>query len=252
MLYGDKDEVFFLYSDNRSKGSIEKFLKKFRGVLLSDAYVVYENIAKKYHDQIEHALCWAHTRREFFEALSACPVQADTALEYIKKIYAVEEQIREQKLTEESKHTFRLTHSKHVVEEFFEWLKAEELKNDLLPSNRFSKAVRYALHREEGLKVFLENPDVQVDTNHLERALRPIPMGRKNWLFCWTEVGAEAVAVIQTLIASCKLHHVNPFEYFVDVLQQVDSCPQSQVAELTPRNWALRKKALRGEDAATA
>jgi len=112
----------------------------------------------------------------------------------------------------------------------------------LLPSNKFQKAASYALKREEGLRVYLADPAVPIDTNHLEREIRPIPMGRKNWLFCWTEVGAHAVAIIQTLISCCKLHGVNPFEYFVDVLSKIDSHPANRVDELTPRNWAAAKK----------
>jgi len=78
---------------------------------------------------------------------------------------------------------------------------------------------------------------VPIDTNHLERALRPIPMGRKAWLFCWTEVGAEKVGIIQSLISTCVLHSVDPYTYLVDVLQRVAIHPQSAVAELTPRLW---------------
>ena len=99
-----------------------------------------------------------------------------------------------------------------------------------------------ALKREQGLSVYLSNAGVPIDTNHLEREIRPIPLGRKNWLFCWTEVGAHAVAIAQTLIACCKLHGVNSFEYFVDVLSKVDSHPAARVHELTPREWAAARK----------
>ena len=94
--------------------------------------------------------------------------------------------------------------------------------------------------REASLTVFLEDPDVQPDTNHLERALRPIPMGRKNWLFCWTELGAEHVGIIQSLITTCKLHDINPYTYLVDVLQRISQHPASKVADLTPRLWKTR------------
>lgn len=76
-----------------------------------------------------------------------------------------------------------------------------------------------------------------IDTNHLERALRPIPMGRKNWLFCWTEVGAEAVATVQSLLVSCRLHDIDPYDYLVDVLQRIDTHPASEVHLLIPRLW---------------
>ena len=85
--------------------------------------------------------------------------------------------------------------------------------------------------------MFLDDPEVAVDTNHLERALRAIPMGRKAWMFCWTEVGAEYVGIAQSLITTCRLHGVDPYTSLVDVLQRVGQHPASRVAELTPRQW---------------
>ena len=97
--------------------------------------------------------------------------------------------------------------------------------------------------REQALKVFLSDPQVQPDTNHLERALRAIPMGRKNWLFSWTEMGAEHIGIIQSLLVTCKLHDINPTTYLVDVLQRVSLHPASRVEELTPRRWKALDKA---------
>src|ERR1700693_5650708 len=87
------------------------------------------------------------------------------------------------------------------------------------------------------LEVYLSDPDVPIDTNHLERALRAIPMGRKNWLFTWTELGAKHVGVVQSLLVTCRLHDINPYDYFVHVLQRVGQHPASRVHELTPRQW---------------
>ena len=111
------------------------------------------------------------------------------------------------------------------------------VESALLPTNPFTKAAHYALERRKGLEVFLTDPDVPMDTNPLERALRPIPMGRKNWLFCWTEVGAAHVGWVQSLISTCALHDVDPYTYFVDVLQRVDTHPFAEVEQLTPRLW---------------
>ena len=88
-----------------------------------------------------------------------------------------------------------------------------------------------------GMEVFLADPDVPIDTNHLERALRPIPLGRKNWMFSWTELGAQHIGVVQSLIATCRLHEVDPYDYLVDVLQRVGQHPAADVAQLTPRLW---------------
>ncbi|SEF98110.1 transposase domain-containing protein, partial [Thauera chlorobenzoica] len=87
------------------------------------------------------------------------------------------------------------------------------------------------------LEVYLSDPEVPIDTNHLERALRVVPMGRRNWLFCWTEVGAKYVGIAQSLIATCRLHDIDPYTYLVDVLQRIGQHPAANVAQLTPRLW---------------
>ena len=93
------------------------------------------------------------------------------------------------------------------------------------------------MKRERALRLFLENPDVPIDTNHLERAIRPIAMGRRAWLFCWTEVGAKYVGIIQSLIYTCRVQGTDPYVYPVDVLQRIDTHPGKDVAQLTPRLW---------------
>lgn len=85
--------------------------------------------------------------------------------------------------------------------------------------------------------MFLTDPEVPIDTNHLERALRAIPMGRRAWLFAWTELGAKYVGIVQSLIVTCRLHGIDPYDYLVDVLQRVGQHPAADVAQLTPRLW---------------
>ena len=120
---------------------------------------------------------------------------------------------------------------------FFEWAQAQVERAALLPSNPLTKALHDALERREALSVYLDDPEVPIDTNHLERALRPIPMGRKAWLFCWSEVGAEAVATLQSLMVTCRLHDIDPYDYLIDVLQRIDRHPAREVHLLTPRLW---------------
>jgi transposase len=126
------------------------------------------------------------------------------------------------------------------VRAFWGWCDAQCHRTDLVPSNPLAKALAYARERRTRLQVFLSDPDVPIDTNHLERALRPIPMGRRNWLFCWTEIGAKRVGIIQSLIATCRLHGVDVYTYLVDVLQRVSVHPASQVIDLTPRVWKTK------------
>lgn len=155
----------------------------------------------------------------------------------IGQIYTVEAEIREQGLKGTQKQDVRLTQAKPLVEKFFTWVADTAADTGLLPSNPLSKALAYAHKRRAGLEVFLSDPDVPIDTNHLERGLRRIPMGRKNWLFCWTELGAKQVGIVQGLLTTCRLHNINPYDYLVDVLQRVGQHPASRVAELTPRLW---------------
>jgi len=240
-IYGEHDEVCFPFHASRCADFVcQALLIKpvINAVLVTDGYAAYQQYAEK--TGIQHALCWSHGRRGFFEALTAEPSAAAEALEQIKALYGVEDQIRDRKLTGEAKQLHRLTHSKPLVELFFEWVELQLKRQGLTPSNPFIKALNYVCKRRVGLELFLTDPDVPIDTNHLERALRVVPMGRKNWNFCWTELGAKHVGIIQSLIVTCRSHGIDPYTYLVDVLQRISEHPASRVTELTPRLWKQR------------
>jgi transposase len=237
-IYGQLDEVCFPFHASRSADFVchALGLKPVpNAVLLTDGYAAYEHYAEK--TGINHARCWAHGRRGFFDALTAEPTGAAEALEQIKAMYAVEEEIRNRKLVGDDKLLHRLTHSKPLIELFFEWVDRQLARQGFTPTNPFIQALNYVRERRVGLEVFLTDADVPIDTNHLERALRVVPMGRKSWLFCWTELGAKHVGIIQSLIVTCRLHGIDPYTYLVDVLQRISEHPASRVAELTPRLW---------------
>lgn len=236
-LYGDQDEVVFTFASHRGRQHIETILRqRTSGTLLSDGYAAYARYAQHNAD-ITHAQCWVHSRRQFIQAQEQEPLSVREALDYIATLYRHEAHMREQRLSGEHKQQYRLLHSKPVVDAFFAWCERQLRRADLTPTNPLGKALGYVTRRERALRVFLEDPDVALDTNHLERALRPIPMGRKAWLFCWTELGAEHVGIIQSLITTCKLHDINPYTYLTDVLLRINDHPASQVAQLTPRLW---------------
>ena len=236
-IYGEADELCFPWCESREARHVLMLLGEQPGtnaVLLTDGYTAYQRYAEK--TGITHAQCWAHTRRKFFEARESEPI-ADQALARIGALYQVEADIREQSLSRAEKRALRQQRSTELVNDFFHWVNQTFERHGLLPSSKLTKALAYARERRQGLSVFLDDPDVPIDTNHLERALRPIPMGRKNWLFCWTELGARQVGILQSLIATCRLQGVNPYDYLVDVLQRIGQHPASRVAELTPRQW---------------
>jgi transposase len=237
-IYGENAEVCFpFYASRQQRHVIDALGLRAQpgGVLLSDGYSAYANYAK--HTGVTHAQCWAHTRREFYEAGDSAREQVDDALDWIRAIYAIEEHIRDNRLTGEAKRLCRAERSAPLVEQFFAWVDQQFERQGLLPSNPFTKALAYTRNRRSGLQVFLTDPEVAVDTNHVERALRVIPMGRKNWLFCWTELGAKYAGIAQSLLVTCRLHDIDPHTYLIDVLQRISQHPASRVAELTPRLW---------------
>lgn len=232
-FFGDKTEVAFLFSPSRSRKVLDEFLKGFQGTLLTDGYIAYESFAKSTAG-VTAAQCWAHTRRYFIEGEKAAPPQTNLVLSWMRQLYEIEDRGRDcpDKLLE-----LRMTESRTIVDRLFEFFRKELQSTALLPSNAFLQAVEYASARERELRVFLSNPAVQIDTNHIERTLRGQAVGRKNWMFHVTEVGARHAGIFYSLIQSCLLAGVRPYEYLVDVLQRIQTHPASEVHMLTPREW---------------
>jgi hypothetical protein len=235
-LYGEKDEVAFAWFASRASPNVEALLGDFSGTLLSDGYSAYAHYVAQATD-IVHAQCWAHARRHCCEAEDAEPALAAEALERIGALYQQEKRIAEAGLEGQHMLAYRGEHSKPIVDAFFAWCEDRLADKGLLPSNPLTKALGYTLKRRAELSVYLSDPEVAIDTKHLERAIRPIALGRKNWHFCWTEIGAKYVGILQSLITTCRLHQIHPYDYLVDVLQRIDTHPASRVEQLIPRLW---------------
>ena len=244
-VIGELDEIVFPFCPSRAAHHIEQILggappmpddsAASPAVLLTDGYAAYESYAK--NSGLLHAQCWAHSRRKFFEAQSIEPEKAAQALDHIGALYAVEAHIRENQISGEAKRAYRQQYAAPLVAAFFVWVQRQFDEQGFLPSSPPTKALAYVRERKAGLSIFLDDPEVPIDTNHLERALRVIPMGRKNWLFCWTEVGAKHAGIIQSLLVTCRLQKIDPYDYLVDVLQRVGQHPAAEVDLLTPRLW---------------
>ena len=237
-IYGANDEICFLYYPDRSAKNVYEALGRQPpdgAVLLTDGYAAYTQYARTVG--LVHAQCWAHARRTFIEASDIEPQRAEQALTMIGELYAIEADLRERGLTGEAVRAERQGRAQPLVAAFLRWVDGQFERHGLLPSSPLTKALAYVRERREGLQVYLHDPGVAIDTNHLERALRAIPMGRRNWLFCWTELGAQHIGMMQSLLVTCRLHGVDPYEYLVDVLQRVGQHPASRVDELTPRRW---------------
>jgi transposase len=245
-MFGDNNEIAFTWSSSRDFLHAQNLLEGFTGTLLTDGYAAYSKtvaILNEKEKTITHATCWVHARRYFDRALLIIrrqliePLAAQAAIDKIALFYKVEKHIKDNITEASDALAYRQKHSEPLVTEFFNWLYEQRQRTDLTPKNPLTKALHYVNERQVEMKVFLANPDVAMDTNHIERALRVIPMGRKNYLFCWSELGAEQLGILQSLLVTCRLQEINPYHYLVDVLQRVSMHPASKVEELTPRIW---------------
>ena len=176
-LYGKDDEVVFTFSSSRARKHLDTLLAGFSGTLLSDDAAAYASFARE-RPQIVHAQCWSHTRRMFVKAQTAEPQVVAEALALIGRLYVIEAELRARGGDAPAVLDYRRAHALPAVDAFFAWVDAQCHRLNLVASNPLAEALAYAREREGALRGYLGDPTVVTDTNHLERALRPIPMGR--------------------------------------------------------------------------
>src|SRR5690606_11085916 len=187
--------------------------------LQTDGYIVYEKYALR--KEITHLACWAHTRREYEKSLDNDRPRATKALTLIQKLYAVERRAREENLEPEAIKELRLKESLPVINEMGGWI-FQEIKSTL-PKSQIGKAMAYAMARWDALSAYLYDGNLQIDTNQCENALRPISLGRKNYLFAGSHEAAQRAAMIYSFFAICKKHEVNPYQWLKYTLENIMS-----------------------------
>jgi transposase len=177
--------------------------------------------------------CWAHARRRFFEAQLTDRERALIGLGFIKRLYEADRVASRAPPIRRTEERRRL--AAPVLEAFKAWMDAESLS--VLPKLPISDAIGYARNQWGALTRFLDDARLKLDNNTAERQLRRVAVGRKNWLFAGSDEGAERACVLYSLIASCKQHDVNPFDYLRDVLVRVSEHPARDVLALSPKDW---------------
>jgi hypothetical protein len=230
----DPPAVVYLYSPDRRAERPAAHLKQFKGIVQVDGYPGFERLCTGGHIQL--AACWAHARRKFYEVHQATssPVAAE-ALRRIAELYAIEANIRGQ--SSATRQSVRRTKSLPLVEAMKVWLEME--LNRVPPRGGLAEAIRYALARWSALCRFLDDGRIELDNNTVERAIRPIALGRKNHLFAGSDGGAARWATVASLLATAKLNSVEPFAYLKDVLERLSNGhPMSRLDDLLPWNWA--------------
>src|SRR5450432_1336623 len=227
--------VAYVYAPDRTASQPITHLSGFKGILQVDGYAGYRALAQK--GDVSLAFCWAHVRRRFYDRAvgEASPI-ATEALQRIALLYAVEKDIRGR--SSDDRRAARQGQSLPVLVELEPWLRAKLAL--ISQKSKLAEAIRYALSRWDGLTRFLDDGRIEIDSNTVERSIRPIALNRKNALFAGSDGGGDNWAVIATLIENCKLSGVDPHAYLTDVLGKiVNGHPNSQIDDLLP--WAYAR-----------
>lgn len=235
--YGDVEHPFILYEytpDHTEQHPIAR-LSEYRGHIQADGLSAYTKICEQKVDgQIVRYLvaCWAHARRYFFDAQTNDRVRAMTALAFIQKLYKIESDAKDQRLTVEARHAVRQEKAVPLLKQFKEWL--DEQWPRVLPSEKIGEAIGYALRRWTELQRYTTDGRLRIDNNLAENAMRNIAIGRKNWLFAQSDEGGRRAAILYSIVETCKRNGINVYEYLRDVLDRVSTHPASAIDELLP------------------
>lgn len=231
----------YVYSEDRKGEHPANHLKGFRGLLQTDGYAGFIRIAGN-GDAVKLAFCWAHARRKFhdIQVATKSPI-AEEALRRIAALYAIEADIRGR--TADERLRVRQQQSRPLVEAMHAWFTG--LLTRLSGRSALAQAVRYALNHWNGLTLFLNDGRAELDTNTVERAMRPVALGRKNALFAGSDSGGRHWAIIATLIQTAKLNSVDPLAWLTDVLERIVSgrTKRNELATLLPWNWKTERAA---------
>lgn len=243
--YGDQTPpaVCYFYSPDRKGIHPQTHLRNFAGVLHADGYAgfgdLYETTTLGTEPAVQEAACMAHVRRKFFDLTVSNKVPiAEAALERIGTLYDIEREVRGSPPAIRQK--IRQEQSKPKMEAFGRWLEAQ-LANVSGKSN-LAKVIRYALNRWQALGRFLDDGTIEIDNNAAERSIRPITLGRKNWLFAGSDRGGQRTAGILSLIQTAKMNGIDPQAYLTDVLTRIADHPINRIDELLPWNCQITQK----------
>jgi len=225
--------VLFDYRTGRGREGPDDILKDYKGYLQTDGYAVYEDFDKRQGITLLH--CMAHARRKFTDALESDRARAGHALAMFGQLYAAERSITDGALTGDAIMQLRQQQSVPVLDALKEWMANEYPK--VLPKSPVGQAMAYCLPRWEKLCIYTSDAKLNIDNNPVENAIRPVAIGRKNYLFAGSHEAAQRAAMVYSLFATCRLHHVNPHDWLKDVLQRMHLYSTSNIAELLPQNW---------------
>lgn len=229
-----KRAIAYVFDETRRGEVARRLLEGTEGFLVIDGYAAYNGVVGE--SGRTRVGCWSHARRGFFDAMRTAP-EAREVLELIVELYRIEHRAAERDILGTDAHLLlREQESKLIVDEIEAWIDARH--GAIPPRSNFGKALTYAVNQRARLREFLKDPKLPLDNNFAERGLRAFALGRKNFLFAGHVQGAQNLAILQSVVATCRLHGVNPYEYVKDLLIRTQHHPAADIDELLPWNWS--------------
>jgi transposase len=225
--------VLFDYQEGRGREGPVEILKDFTGYLQTDGYVAYDVFAKRQGITLIH--CMAHARRMFNEALDNDEPRAAHALKEIQKLYIIERICREDQLNFEQVKEVRQIKSIRILRDLGLWLQQQYLQ--VLPKSAIGKAIGYSLERWERLSAYVNDGRLNIDNNPVENSIRPVALGRKNYLFAGSHEAAKRSGMLYSLLGTCKMHGVEPYAWLKEVLHRIADHPINQIQDLLPHRY---------------
>ena len=234
-------EVVFDFRMSRAREGPRQFLKKFQGLLQTDGYAAYDGLGGA---RVIHAACWAHARRKLVESVRLNPKDgaAIDLLQLVNDLFAIDAKAREENLDLAARNARRQEMARPLLQQIK--VRLLEGREKALPKSCFGKACRYALNLWDKLTRFLDHPELELSNNLAENSMRPVALGRRNWIHLGDEKAGPKVAAILSVIESCRRLHIPVRDYLAAILPGLNDLPVQRVAELTPAAWARQRSRL--------
>lgn len=230
VFISDAGHITFLASRRHTKEAILRMMGPFRGALLSDAAGIYDVVHSL---GVTFVACWAHVRRYFWKATLTEPDLAYEALALIQRLFVIERKVKRLPLEKRADH--RRAHTQPVIDVMDSWV--ERARSLAEPGGRLAAGLRYYQNQREALGRFVHDDRLEAHNNACERELRALVLGRKNWMYFENKTGLAWYTVFRSLISSCRLHDLNPFDYLEQMLRLARHWPRERALELSPKYW---------------